>query len=78
MAIVVVFMGNTATYCAHDEKCSAATENVDLNRHRVLKTFATVQQAHDWSDKDEWDKRDDDKPVKGCAKFRICACAKKG
>lgn len=76
MRYVVVFMGNTASYCVHAEDCTAATECTDLNRHRSPETFASVQDAHEWSDRDEWEKGDGDKPVKGSAKFRVCKCAK--
>ena len=79
--LVVVFLPNTCSYCVHAESCSAATHNPQgraaAYRMRVEQTFATVEEAHDWCDRDEWDKGDQDKPVKGSAKFRVCKCARK-
>jgi len=74
---VVVFMSTNCTYCVHADGCSAATDDDRRARHRITQTFPSIEAAHDWSDRDEWEKRDDEKPVKGCAKFRICPCAKK-
>jgi hypothetical protein len=76
LALVIVFMGNTGTYCVHAEGCSAATEDARRNRHRAPGTFSSVEHARRWSDQDEWEKGDGDKPVKGSAKFRVCKCAK--
>jgi len=73
----VVFMGNTATYCVHADGCKMATENESTNRHRADVTFASIEEARDWCDQDEWEKRSDDKPKKGIAEFRVCACTKR-
>lgn len=79
MKYAVIFVPATARYSCHALNCSAGQTKVGgkgYTQQRAPLEFDSIAEARAWADQDEYEKRSDDKPKKGCAIWRVCGCTK--